>query len=110
MNDNYEEVAKIKTRYSYSAFTVLNGKLYLTGGRQNPADPERYIRFISEVLAFSPFDKNFTLVASMNYSRAFHGCCSHADSVFVCGGKDGDSSTCCENLTLKITNGSLSLK
>ena len=37
----------------------------------------------------------------MNFARNYHGCCSHAGHLFVCGGKDGEPSTCCEKFIIK---------
>ena len=62
-------------------------------------NPQLFInRVINEVYAFSPYDNNFKRLAPMNYNRSYHGCCSHAGGVFVCGGKEGLPSTCGEKL------------
>ena len=37
----------------------------------------------------------------MQFTRGYHGYCSHAGHLFVCGGKDVLPSTCCEKLIIK---------
>ena len=78
-------------RFSTSrGVAVLNAKVYTTGGLLVD------FRTTNEVYAFSPHDNNVSLVTPMNYHRCVHGCCSHAGSLFVCGGKHGLASNCCE--------------
>ena len=92
----------IETRNVGRGAAVFNGKIYLTGGYRIDGDPEgRNYRFLNEVCTFLPGDNKLTLVAPMNCNRMGHGCCSHAGSLFVCGGKDGGVSTCCEKFNLR---------
>ena len=37
----------------------------------------------------------------MNCTRSFHGCCAHKGKIYVCGGKNRRSSSCCERLDSK---------
>ena len=78
---------------------VIEKKLYTTGGVFISDHLQR--RSINEAHVYLFKDNNTTLMAPMNSRRFFHGCCSYAGHLFVCGGKDGEPSTCCEKLIIK---------
>ena len=73
----------------------------LNGGRRYVEPERRFGSSVKEVYVFSRFVNNFTRLVPMNYNRRYHGCCSHAGGVFVCGGKDGRWPTCCEKFNVE---------
>jgi len=86
---------KLSTNYKFDAgHAVLNGKVYSTGGKSGDD------KILNAVECYSPYHKKINFVSPMNFSRASHGCCSHVGQLFVCGGKNGMASTCCEKLNL----------
>ena len=74
-----------------SSNAVFDGKFYKTGGITTSG-----CRNVVEV--FSPSDNKSNLLSSMNGKRYKHGCCAHSGELYVCDGKDGEASTCCEIL------------
>ena len=102
VNDNYEEVTRISNITWNNRCAVIDKKIYTTGGFYN-SDVELRLPFRStnEAHVYSFKDNNTTLMAPMNSRRFCHGCCSHAGHLFVCGGKDGEPSACCEKLIIK---------
>ena len=71
----------------------LNGKIYSTGGLSR----KNWV-YLDIVEVYSLGDKKSTFTATMNCKRYRHGSCAHGGRVFVCGGKDGEPSKCCEVL------------
>ena len=70
---------------------VWNGNIYLTGGYDRG--------HLKTCELFSIDDSVSEFVSLMNCNRLRHGCCVHAAELFVCGGREGVASTCCEKLT-----------
>ena len=75
----------------------MNENIYLTGGIVR--SDKGYVK-LNNVLVFSTVDNTAKLHSHMNCRRVDHGCCEHAGSIFVCGGKEGTASTCCEKLNI----------
>ena len=96
-NGIFEKVLDKNLQNINQGLATLNGKIYVTGGLQLKV---KNFGFHNEVVAFSPDDKTLKVVSHMNYNRSGHGCCSHAGSLFVCGGRDGKRSTCCEKMNI----------
>ena len=53
---------------------------------------------LNSVEVYSFADNTTVVVEPMNVKRPGHGCCSHADKIYVCGGENGGCSACCEIL------------
>ena len=49
---------------------------------------------------FSQDDNKVKLLSSMSFGRAFHSSCVHSGHLYVCGGKSGKASSCCEQLNI----------
>ena len=80
---------------------AIDNKIYTTGGWVIPFVEDAYL-LTNQVSVYSLEDNNSTkLMPAMNCNRGNHACCSHAGDLFVCGGKDGRFSTCCEKLIIK---------
>jgi len=97
VNGKYDKLeghfGSYKNKEEYG-LAVINGKIYGAGG---------YLHCLctNEVSVYSLDDNKSSLVAPMNFRRVGHGCCAHAGALYVCGGKDGKPSNCCEKLIIK---------
>ena len=80
---------------------MIDKKIYITGGWHRHYGDEPFGLPTNQVSVYSLDDNKSTLMAPMNFTRNGHGCCSHAGHLFVCGGKGGKPSTCCEKLIIK---------
>ena len=84
-----------------SGFALSDKKLYTTGGSKFDQQTELFDS-TEQVNVYSADDSSsLTAVPSMNCKRATHACYSHAGDLFVCGGRNGWPSTCCEKLIIK---------
>ena len=91
----------INTNVSNSRCAIIDRKIYSTGGVSYVRDRFYNRLTTNEVHIYSLDDNKSALMAAMNFTRQEHGCCSHAGHLFVCGGKDGKPSICCEKLIIK---------
>ena len=93
---NFEQKSMLSVARVGHGVAVLNSNIHITGGFAGVV-----CQSSSEVFSFS--DNKSTISEPMKCSRSFHGCCAHAGKLYVCGGKNARSSTCCE--VLETTEG-----
>ena len=90
--ENFELKGIMKGKGSGFSIAVLNGKIHITGG---------IIGSSNSCEVYSPSDDKSTLTSPMNCKRFYHGCCAQNGKIYVCGGKNGKASVCCEILESK---------
>ena len=101
VKEQYGEPVRVNIFLRTRGCATIDKKIYTTGGRHFD-QVTRVENSFNQVNVYSPDDNNSsTVMPAMNHNRAAHGCCAHAGNLFVCGGKNGFSSTCCEKLIIK---------
>lgn len=80
VKDNWTQVANLQQgRYGASA-SILNGKIYVSGGRSNTS-------LLSSVERFDPAKNQWEWVVSMNVARWCHSSCIINGTIYVAGGE-----------------------
>ena len=91
VGDNFEQTSSMQIKRAFPGVAVLNGNVHITGGFDDEQD-------FNSCELYSPSNGKSILINPMNFKRSGHGCCTHKGKIYVCGGKDGFPSSCCERL------------
>ena len=90
----FYRVATLKSKRARSSVAVVRDKFYTTGGYDDQQ------RCLDTVEAYSPNTDICEYVAPMNHGRYGHASCEYFGALYVCGGRQGQPSRCCEVLEI----------